>query len=366
MAFWTNPFSFLFLFYLYLLKLNLILKVPYYWGEMLLNSPLDLIRWFASCVLPTNAALNTERMSCSVCATSATSLYSNRNVSLAPSALNYLLMKNKQHDGGMTFFLFRLPVDQLRLTRRQPRLLETEPRLVSTGSWKKRSQQPSKRWRSLRAEEAPLWLAHSDLTCYWMGLCTRLLGVSEHGFVHERLPVQVQVWQEAGEEAVVCHQRQGLVHIRCQWGENWLPPRFFYVAVHVKLYSAYLARDPYILDITFWPSSRRTLRPWRVSLCLALNWGPNRHIRCSSSSTTKRRSISFLKQTMSKRHRGTALQDSLLNSHILWQKSTFITHELPSFPPSKQMDWLIQRSHDSLTSADGACTRFDTLPQVLL
>lgn len=136
---------------------------------------------------------------------------------------------------------------------------------------------------------------------------------------------------------MVCHQGQSLVHICCQWGENRLPPLFFYVAGHVKLYLAYFTQDRYKRRLHL--TVLRTLQLWRVSLCLALNWGPNRRSRCNSSSTTKRRFISFLKPMMSKQHRGKVLQESLLNSHYLRQNFKCITNQLSSFfSPNRWID----------------------------
>lgn len=164
-------------FYFHLLKLNQTLNVRY--NGRKLHYPLDLIRWFASRALPTNASLSTERTSCSVCATSATSLCSNRNVSPAPSGLDNVLIKNstKSRWDDVSLIFFRFPVIQLRWSHQRPRLLETEPRLLSTGSRRKRSRLRSKRWGSLRGKGAPLWLAHSDLPSHQMGFSTRLLGV---------------------------------------------------------------------------------------------------------------------------------------------------------------------------------------------
>lgn len=150
---------------------------------------------------------------------------------------------------------------------------------------------------------------------------------------------------------MVRHQKQSPVHVRCQWGESWRPPRSLYVAVHVKLYQALWAQDKYafvpsnLILIFFWldcfkcvTSSRRTSRPWRVSLCSALSWRPNRRSRCNSSSTTKRRSISFLKPTMSKQQRGTVLHASPLNGRIPWQKRKISLINLSSVFPNRWID----------------------------
>lgn len=46
-----------------------------------------------------------------------------------------------------------------------------------------------------------------------------LPGVGEHKLLHEWVPAEVKGQQKELEEAVVCHQRQGLVHIRRERGQ---------------------------------------------------------------------------------------------------------------------------------------------------
>lgn len=100
-----------------------------------------------------------------------------------------------------------------------------------------------------------------------------LPGVGEHRFHHEWVSAEVEGQQKAVEEAVVCHQRQGPVHVCRQRGQLSRQP--------TPQIDEGVVSDSLIL------SPHRTWLPWRVNHFWASCWKLTPCRRHSSSFITK-------------------------------------------------------------------------------
>lgn len=98
----------------------------------------------------------------------------------------------------------------------QPYPMATKLPSLSRGGTKK-SQQPSKRWlmpltwRGFTVKDKTFCLIRRNYSSSGVGQHWQLL--------HEWVFAEVKGQEEAGKEVMVCDQRQGPVHVCCQWGK---------------------------------------------------------------------------------------------------------------------------------------------------